>query len=407
MVFSISKVMKSYNRMHSKVGFWLSAALVIWMGLPVAIPAYAQNGVEPQAEETNATNGRFSQEGRVNEGERTADESSDIAIRSLLQTLNLQAKSMDWRGKQFNLGDIGMAQARFEKYLNSPPLTTEDDLTYDTMLTQISERLIGRGGGTEELRISEAWRMLYRASEFPIDAGMSEILADRIVSFWQTSEKIAALNMQTDLLESDRQYRESKIRSIGDQERQDFIDLTRGKKNEDAPAPPNLEHLSEPERKRLSKIERKILENEAYEATSRTTQKLEYQSLVLQFFVQRRFQHALIANDFYRYIFSAEENTLEGADALRSQVFGDLDVKITTSTLDALAKEAIADVDSSLQTIDFLLEQGEVQSAAKRLLEAFYLGEYLPAIKRYPLEKKRKIGAYIRDLKEFSESALR
>ena len=62
---------------------------------------------------------------------------------------------------------------------------------------------------------------------------------------------------------------------------------------------------------------------------------------------------------------------LEGADALRSQVFGDLDVKITTSTLDTLAKEAIADVDSSLQTIDFLLEQGEVQSAAKRLLEAF------------------------------------
>ena len=399
MVFSISKVMKSYNRMHSKVGFWLSAVLVIWMGLPVAIPAYAQNGVEPQAEETNATNGR------VNEGERTADESSDVAgIRSLLQTLNLQAKSMDWRGKQFNLGDIGMAQARFEKYLNSPPLTTENDLTYDTMLTQISERLIGRGGGTEELRISEAWRMLYRASEFPIDAGMSEILADRIVSFWQTSEKIAALNMQTDLLESDRQYRESKIRSIGDQERQDFIDLTRGKKNEDAPAPPNLEHLSEPERKRLSKIERKILENEAYEATSRTTQKLEYQSLVLQFFVQRRFQHALIANDFYRYIFSAEENTLEGADALRSQVFGDLDVKITTSTLDTLAKEAIADVDSSLQTIDFLLEQGEVQSAAKRLLEAFYLGEYLPAIKRYPLEKKRKIGAYIRDLKSLASA---
>ena len=121
-------------------------------------------------------------------------------------------------------------------------------------------------------------------------------------------------------------------------------------------------------------------------------------------FVQRRFQHALIANDFYRYIFSAEENTLEGADALRNQVFGDLDVKITTSTLDTLAKEAIADVDSSLKTIDFLLEQGEVQDAAKRLLEAFYLGEYLPSIKRYPLEKKRKIGAYIRDLKSLASA---
>ena len=122
MVFSISKVMKSYNRMHSKVGFWLSAVLVIWMGLPVAIPAYAQNGVEPQAEETNATNGR------VNEGERTADDSSDVAgIRSLLQTLNLQAKSMDWRGNSLIWGNLN--GKRFEKYLNSPPLTTENDLT--------------------------------------------------------------------------------------------------------------------------------------------------------------------------------------------------------------------------------------------------------------------------------------
>ena len=88
-------------------------------------------------------------------------------------------------------------------------------------------------------------------------------------------------------------------------------------------------------------------------------------------------------------------------DALCSQVFG-IGVKITF-TLDIL-REAIADVDSSLQTIDFLLEQGEVQSAAKRLLEAFYLGEYLPAIKRYPLEKKRKIGAYIRDLKSLASA---
>jgi hypothetical protein len=124
----------------------------------------------------------------------------------------------------------------------------------------------------------------------------------------------------------------------------------------------------------------------------------------VQFFVQRRFQHALIANDFYRYMFNAEDNALEGADALKGQVFGDLDVKITTSTLDALSREAISDVESSLRTIDFLLEQGEIHNATKRLMEAFYLGEYLPAIKRYPLEKKRRIAAYIRDLTSLASS---
>jgi len=325
-------------------------------------------------------------------------------VQSILDSFNLGSGAMDWRGKQFNLGDAEMAQARFEKYLNSPPSTSEDDLTYDTLLTEISYRLIGKGGGTDTQRVSEAWRMLYRASEFPMDAGLSEILADRIVSFWQTNQKIAALNLQTERLETDRQYRESKIRSIADADRREFIDLTRGTTNQDAPPPPSMDHLSEPEQKRLEKIEEQIDENESFEATSRITQKLEYQSLIVQFFVQRRFQHALIANDFYRYMFNAEDNALEGADALKGQVFGDLDVKITTSTLDALSKEAISDVESSLETIDFLLEQGEIHNATKRLMEAFYLGEYLPTIKRYPLEKKRKIAAYIRDLTSLASS---
>lgn len=336
--------------------------------------------------------------------ETTSTRDDTAGVQSTLDSFSLGSGAMDWRGKQFNLGDVEMAQARFEKYLNSPPSTSEDDLTYDTLLTEISHRLIGKGGGTDAQRVSEAWRMLYRASDFPIDAGLSEILADRIVSFWQTNNKIAALNLQTERLETDRQYRESKIRSIADQDRREFIDLTRGVASNNAPPPPSMDHLSEPERKRLEQIEAKIEENESYEATSRVTQKLEYQSLIVQFFVQRRFQHALIANDFYRYMFNAEDNALEGTDALKGQVFGDLDVKITTSTLDALSKEAISDVESSLETIDFLLEQGEIHNATKRLMEAFYLGEYLPAIKRYPLDKKRKVASYIRDLTSLASS---
>lgn len=335
----------------------------------------------------------------VHRNKPNPENTSDPAgLKTLLDSFQLGRGQLDWRGKQFNLGEVEMVYARFEKFLNSPPSTTENDLTYDTLLTEISHRLIGKGGGTSSQRISEAWRMLYRASQFPMDAGLSEILADRIVSFWQTNDKIAALDLQTERLENDRQYREIKIQSIQDRDRKEFIELTRGKSNEEAPPPPSMDHLSESDRKRLDKIEAKIEENESYEAASKINQKLEFQSLVLQFFIQRRFQHTLIANDFYRYIFDAEENVVEGADALKGQVFGDLDVKITTSTLDTLSKEAISDVETTIKAVDFLLERGEVHAASKRLLEAFYLGEYLPAVKRYPLEKKRKIGIYLRDL---------
>lgn len=335
----------------------------------------------------------------VHKNKPNPENTSDPAgLKTLLDSFQLGRGQLDWRGKQFNLGEVEMVYARFEKFLNSPPSTTENELTYDTLLTEISHRLIGKGGGTSSQRISEAWRMLYRASQFPMDAGLSEILADRIVSFWQTNDKIAALDLQTERLENDRQYREIKIQSIQDRDRKEFIELTRGKNNEEAPPPPSLDHLSESDRKRLDKIEAKIEENESYGAISKINQKLEFQSLVLQFFIQRRFQHTLIANDFYRYIFDAEDNVVEGADALKGQVFGDLDVKITTSTLDTLSKEAISDVETTIKAVDFLLERGEVHAASKRLLEAFYLGEYLPAVKRYPLEKKRKIGIYLRDL---------
>jgi len=327
-----------------------------------------------------------------------APDSEIPGVGPLLESLRFQSGEVDWRGKRFNLGSAEMAQARFEKYLNSPPSTSEEDLGYDALLTKISHRLIGKGGGSDRERVAEAWRMLYQAAEYPMDAGLSEVLADRVVSFWQTNRKVAALDLQNERLRNDREYREAKIRSIEDQDRREFIDLTRGKAAQDAPPPPSMDHLSEPERKRLEEIEATLEENKQFESTSRLSQKLEFHSLIVQFFVQRRFQHALIANDFYRYMFNAEENELKGAEALKGQVFGDIDVKVTTSTLDAMAKEAISDAESSLEAADFHLGHGELHAATKRLMEAFQLGEYLPEIKRYPLEKKRRIAGYLRDL---------
>ncbi|MGJ3244135.1 MAG: hypothetical protein ACFE0O_14415 [Opitutales bacterium] len=316
----------------------------------------------------------------------------------VLSAFQMEGSALDWRGTQFHLGDVAAVRARFEKYLSSPPSDSDEDLAYDALLEKISRRLIGEGGGHDQVRVSEAWRMLYQASAFPMDAGLSETLADRVVSFWQTNRKVAALDLQNEQLAQDREYREMKIRTIEERDRREFIDLTRGQAAKGAPPPPSLDHQSEPERKRLERIEAKMDENEQFEAVARINQKLEFQSLVVQFFMQRRFQHALIANDFYRYMFDAEENVLEGADALKGQMFGDLDVKITTSTLDALAKEAIADAESSLETVGFLLEQDEVHQAAQRLMEAFFLGEYLPAVKRFPLARKRRIGQYLRDV---------
>lgn len=396
--------MKNYKINHPpSVGTVLRVGLTVIISIILEVNLYAQEFESPskevpQPEDSASVENPASSDLSKEQYEDTA------GIQSILDSFNLGSGAMDWRGKQFDLGKAEMAQARFEKYLNSPPSTSEDDLRYDTILMDISQRLIGKGGGSDIQRVGEAWRMLYQASEFTMDAGLSEILADRIVSFWQTNNKISKLILKNERLESDREYREAKIRLIADQDRKEFIELARGANDEESVSAPSLDYLSESDKKRLDKIEATILENESFELSSRITQKLEFQSLIVQFFVQRRFQHALIANDFYRYIFTAEESEVEGVDALKGQVFGDLDIKVTTSTLDALSKEAISDVASSLDTIDYLLEQGEIHNATKRLMEAFYLGEYLPSVKRYPLDKKRKIAIYIRDLTSLASS---
>jgi len=135
-------------------------ALLMALTMPFALAAQ-------EMEETSSDAPPAPTERAPGPAEREPDGSSTSAggddaggVGSILDALQLGSDAMDWRGKQFNLGDAEMAQARFEKYLNSPPSTSEDDLTYDAMLTDISHKLIGKGGGTDAQRVAEAWRML-------------------------------------------------------------------------------------------------------------------------------------------------------------------------------------------------------------------------------------------------------
>lgn len=374
----------------------LSAAITTAFALVASLAS--ASSLESEAKAQQATRPTTSAPTTTSTQGSSAQSGNSAGMRTLADSFRQREDSLSWRGNRFFLGDVDAANARFERYLNTPPQATEDDLTYDQLLTGISRRLLGEGGGTDARRVSEAWRMLYQAAEFPMDAGLSQTLADRVVSFWQINERVAALNLREERLLRDRQYRENVISNIEERDRREFIDLTRGLGGQNNPPPPGMDHLTDPERRRLQEIQDQIDEGTQFRQGARINQRLEFQSLIIQFFVQRRFQHALIANNFYRYMFNAEENTLEGAEALRGQIFGDLDVKLTTSTLDALAREAVEDVRMSLQTVDFLLGQGEIHTASMRLMEAFYLGEYLPSIKRYPLEKKRQVAVYLRDL---------
>lgn len=357
-------------------------------------PTRSSNNGAPS---TSAQRGAGSRPPSSSSRGQSASPGDSAGVRGLLQTFDLQSGVFNWRGKSFDLGDAGMAQGRFEKYLNAPAATSEEDLEYNAILEGVHRRLLGRGDGSVPELLAQAWRMLYEASEYPMDAGLSETLAERVVSFWRTSHRIQELLWENRRLEEDLERTESDVRVVENRDRQEFIDTMRRSGGAGQP-PPSRDYELRPIERRQQETMDAIEENRTIQAATRLNQRLEFQSLILQYFVQRRFQHAIIANLFYRYIFADQSSQLDGAETLRSQIFGDLDITLTTSTLDAIAKEAMADVEESVQTVRFLLEQGEVHSATRRLMEAFYLGEYLAPIKTFPVEEKRRILRYLRDL---------
>ena len=149
----------------------------------------------------------------------------------------------------------------------------------------------------------------------------------------------------------------------------------------------------------LGEVNASIAGNRVKKEALRLQAKIEFQVLIAQLFLQRRFEHVLLANRFYRTLFGDGDSQLRVADDYAAnqsdknkESFGDISkLPKTIGQLDALANEAIRDVREGVEAFSFLLEKNELKSASERLSEAFVVGEYLPEIRLLPRTKKRQV----------------
>ena len=162
---------------------------------------------------------------------------------ALLSILNNQNNLVDLSGKKIDDAQQKLVRARFEKYLNSPPATSSEDLSYNQLLVDISQRLAGKGGGSDSERTLDAWRLLFKAEDYPMDDQLCRTIADKVVNFWQTTRKIEKLAVQNEALEKDRARKESGMRTVASMDRQEFIQMMRGK---DATPPPTRDYELDP-----------------------------------------------------------------------------------------------------------------------------------------------------------------
>ena len=307
-----------------------------------------------------------------------------------------------WDGQNWNINNNRLMRARFEKYLNTPADNSEDDKEYRNVLKKILDSLSPHKRGNNHLQ--DAVSLLPRASNYRIDSNLCDSLSQAILGVYYGQKNAVALAEQNAALNKERKLLNWNVEvatseSLIDEARR------RNSKSENSNKQQNQgKAVSNTGRvagyiQRLAEIEALRIANKTKIGISEVQAKIEYQALILQFAVQRRWEHVLIATRIYRRLFRDGDGVIEikkDSDADKMLAKG-LGLTPTVTSLDMFANEVLREVDEAVVAFEFLADKNELETASKRLAEAFFIGEYLPRIRTLDREKKMKVQRFVRD----------
>ena len=260
-------------------------------------------------------------------------------------------------GKAFNVNDNRVFRARFEKYLNSEAASSEQDIAYRESLQSIIDMLSphNRDGS----KFAKAVAKLQYTSQFPQDARLCDSLANavyRVFLAQKSASQLRQLNAQLD--EERRQLdwsfdtwtKPSNVR----RERK----LSDDPEQEEGPEIGSAGHISRYVQ-RIAEVEAERVANKAKMELSEVEAKIEFQALVVQLFIQRRFEHVIMAARLYNEFFQDDAGRLEFEEGseIEQSFSKTIGFNPTITTLDTFANEAIRDVNQQIESFHFLREQ--------------------------------------------------
>jgi hypothetical protein len=316
---------------------------------------------------------------------------------------------LSFNGKNWNVTNNRIFQARFEKFLNAPEATSSDEQQYRAIVDRMLDLL--KPGNATAQNVDAAFRLLPYASRFDFDARLCDSLGDSVYSVWQAQRNQARLAHANDSLEEAAKKLEWNLQSATEgRKMQTQPNNSRsgrnntGRQGGGAQQPPqgggqvnpanSTDYQTAGYTRQLAERLATIKANQVKKELSELQAKVEFQAMMVQFLMQRRFQHVLLSTRFYRALFTDGDTKLNlGKDAtdLFQRSTG---TPPTVSLVDSMANEMIRDVTEGVKAFDFLLEKGEMQGATMRLQEVFVTGEYMPAVRLVPREKKRQCLAF-------------
>jgi hypothetical protein len=212
-----------------------------------------------------------------------------------------------------------LSGTQFEKFLNAPAETSDAAKTYRERISRIMD-LLAPGNATKRNQ-DEAFSLLLKASEFESDANLCSTIHDAVYAAANTRVEVQRLTELNATLEKQRKILEF-----------NHLQAARDRPLDQAPVDKNAaaaynddrkaerEARMEPTKRELASIGQTIERNKAQITGAEGQAKFQFQSLILQLFVQRRFQHVIIAGRFYRALFDDGDQSLESFQRMAAQL---------------------------------------------------------------------------------------
>jgi hypothetical protein len=296
-----------------------------------------------------------------------------------------------FNGQTWDINNNAIFKARFEKYLSVPEETGEQEAAHRKILNDII--ILLDPSNLKAQTLTDAYRLLARAAGYPGDTRLCDTLSNAIYGVWQARRNQNQLAQANQILEEEsaRTRRNLASRAYAGS------DSLAGKAADAIVQAGRSESLFENSARTKA--------NEAKSALSELQSKIQYQGLLVQFFLQRRFHHVIIGTRFYRALFSDGDAKLNLPESSQSPFNRGTGMPPTVATIESLANEAMRDVQTNVQAFHKLYDLGELRSASERLRDALLVGEFMPELRTLPFERKRKVLRFYQNAAQF-QSAL-
>ncbi len=341
------------------------------------------------------------------------------------------AETVTFNGRNFAIADNRLFAARFERYLNEPEDSSEEAVEYRETIDEILA-LVSPHNPTGP-NLYAAFKLLPKASNYPGDAKLCDSLSQAVYVAMVSRKNVEGSKKLMEALEEEKQrvIREADWKAANEKDpslNQTGPSSSGGGRTSRQAGQPNgggngggaqqgnggpgqrAGAATDPGRGvqslRYADMQRRIIEIEAMKKKNElkgevqiVQAKIQYQALMMQFFMQRRFQHVLMASRFYNQIWTDGDSKLHiDKNSDTSKLFNEsVGFSPTVASLDTFSSEFIRDCDKGVEAFNFLADKGELESAAKRLSEAYAVGEFMPGIRTLPRDRKRKVLEFVRE----------